>query len=92
MEYNYIRKANEADENLITAYFKQALEHYESQGELLAIQDIKYFIQNMDTFNFYVKEHTEEFITYTFEFSSSMEGEAETGELSIPLTNNNDVH
>ena len=87
MEQKYIRAANEEDLKLITSYFKQALEHYEAQGELIAIQDIKYFISNMDVFSFYLKEHNEEFITYAFEFPETPEAEAGIGELMIPLPN-----
>ena len=92
MENKYIRPANSDDVNLITSYFQQALMHYESQGELLAIQDIKYFLENMSSFNFYLQEKTEEAITYLYEFPISIDGAHESGTLSIPLSNAADAH
>lgn len=92
MENNYIRPANSEDVNLITSYFNQALAHYESQGELLAIQDIKYFLDHMSSFNFYLKEKTDELITYAYEFPISIDGANETGFIAIPLTSSSGAH
>lgn len=88
MSNDFIRVANEEDFKLITAYFEQALSHYEVEGELLAMQDIKYFLQNMDAFNFYVKQESTLQITYIFEFPATADGQRETGAITIPFQNN----
>jgi len=88
MQNNFIRFANEHDEQLIRAYFEQALKHYEEQGELLAMQDIKYFIQNMDAMRFYVTEESTLQITYIFDMLTGNGNETETGVLTIPFQNN----
>jgi len=88
MNNNFIRIANEEDLKLITAYFEQALAHYEETGELLAMQDIKYFLQNLHTCNFYVKQESTLQITYIFEFPATADGQRETGTLTIPFQNN----
>lgn len=87
---NIIRIANEHDEQLIRAYFEQALKHYEEQGELLAMQDIKYFLQNMDAMRFYVAEESTLQVTYVFEVltGNGNDTETETGSLTIPFQNN----
>lgn len=92
MENQFIRVANEDDLQLINSYFKQALDHYESQGELLAMQDIKYLIENMSTFMFFLKEQTEEYISYQFELPDGEPGSSEVGELIIPLPKGNRVN
>ncbi|MBD8033446.1 MULTISPECIES: aminopeptidase [Solibacillus] len=88
MSKDYIRMANEEDLTLITAYFKQALAHYEEVGELMAMQDIRYFLENMEHFQFFVLKETTEQITYLFEFPGSENDKRETGTLMIPLQNN----
>lgn len=88
MSKDYIRIANEEDLTLINAYFKQALSHYEEVGELMAMQDIRYFLENMEHFRFYVLKETGEQITYLFEFPESGDEKRETGTLMIPLQNN----
>lgn len=88
MSKDYIRIANEEDSTLITAYFKQALAHYEEAGELMAMQDIRYFMENMEHFQFYVLKESVEQITYLFEFPESENDKRETGTLMIPLQNN----
>ena len=88
MGNDFIRLANEQDLNLITEYFKRALAHYEETGELLAIQDIKYFLQNMHSFHFIVKKETKTEITYIFEFPETTDNKRETGVIAIPLQNN----
>lgn len=85
---DFIRLANEHDDQLIRAYFEQALKHYEEQGELLAMQDIKYFLQNMDAMRFYVAEESTLQITYIFEMLTGTGNETETGTLTIPFQNN----
>ena len=85
MENQFIRVANEEDIQLINSYFKQALDHYERQGELLAMQDIKYLIENMNTFMFFLKEQNDEYIAYQFELPDVEPGTSEVGELIIPL-------
>ncbi len=88
MSKDYIRIANDEDIHLIMAYFEQALAHYEEVGEILAMQDIKYFIQNIHDFQFVVlKESTTE-VTYLFEFPETVDGKRETGTIIIPLQNN----
>lgn len=88
MSKDYIRIANEEDIHLITAYFEQALAHYEAVGEILAMQDIKYFLHNLHEFQFLVlKESTSE-VTYLFEFPETVDGKRETGTIVIPLQNN----
>lgn len=88
MQNNFIRLANEHDEQLIRAYFDQAFKHYEEQGELLAMQDIKYFLQNMDAMRFYVAEESTLQVTYIFEILVGNGSETETGSLTIPFQNN----
>ena len=88
MSKDYIRTANEEDLTLITAYFKQALAHYEEVGELMAMQDIRYFLENMEHFQFFVLKESTEQITYLFEFPGSENDKRETGTLMIPLQNN----
>lgn len=88
MSKDYIRIANEEDVSLITAYFKQALAHYEEVGELMAMQDIRYFLGNMAHFNFFVLKENMEQITYLFEFPESETDKRETGTLVVPLQNN----
>lgn len=88
MQNNIIRLANEHDTQLIRAYFEQALKHYEEQGELLAMQDIKYFLQNLDAMRFYVTEESTLQVTYMFEMLIGNGEEAETGSLTIPFQNN----
>lgn len=85
---NFIRVANTEDEQLIQAYFKEAYNHYEASGELLAMQDIKYFLENMNLMRFYVMEESTLQITYVFEMPGIDGGEAEQGELTIPFQNN----
>jgi hypothetical protein len=85
---NYIRVASSEDEQLIKAYFKQAYNHYEAAGELLAMQDIKYFLENMNIMRFYVKEESTLQITYVFEMPGMDGSEQQYGELSIPFQNN----
>ena len=92
MENNFIRVANEEDLQIINSYFKQALDHYERQGELLAMQDIKYLIENMNTFMFFLKEQTEDYIAYQFELPEVEPGTSEVGELIIPLPKRNHVN
>ena len=88
MSKDYIRIAKDEDIHLIMAYFEQALAHYEEVGEILAMQDIKYFIQNIHDFQFVVlKESTTE-VTYLFEFPETVDGKRETGTIIIPLQNN----
>lgn len=87
-EPNFIRLANDQDTQLIRAYFEQALKHYEEAGELLAMQDIKYFLQNMDAMRFYVMEESTLQITYLFEMLAGTATETETGTLTIPFQNN----
>lgn len=88
MNNDYIRIANEEDLTLIMAYFKQALAHYEDVGELMAMQDIRYFLENMEHFQFYVLKESTDQITYLFEFPGSDNDKRETGTLMIPLQNN----
>lgn len=88
MSKDYIRIANEEDLTLITAYFKQALAHYEEVGELIAMKDIRYFLENMAHFQFYVLKESADQITYLFEFPGSENDKRETGTLVIPLQNN----
>lgn len=88
MSKDFIRIANEADIHLITAYFEQALAHYEEVGEILAMQDIKYFLQNLHEFQFVVLKETTAQITYLFEFPETADGKRETGTVVIPLQNN----
>ena len=85
---NFIRVASSEDEQLIKAYFKQAYNHYEASGELLAMQDIKYFLENMNIMRFYVKEESTLQITYVFEMPGMDGSEPQYGELSIPFQNN----
>lgn len=92
MDNQFIRVANEDDLKLITSYFKQALNHYESQGELLAMQDIKYFIENMNTFMFFLKEQNDEYIAYQFELPDVDPGSPEVGELIIPLPKGDSIN
>lgn len=87
MIQNYIRVANKEDEQLLQAYFREALHHYEEQGELLAMQDIKYFLENMYKMRFYVMEETTLQITYAFEIPG-LGGEVDQGQLTIPFQNN----
>ena len=54
MSKDFIRIANEQDMQLINTYFEQALAHYEAAGELMAMQDIKYFLHNVRQFQFVV--------------------------------------
>ena len=88
MTKDYIRIANEEDLKLITAYFKQALAHYESAGELLAMQDIKYFLQHLHEFQFLVLKESPIEVTYLFEFPETVDGKRETGTIVIPFQNN----
>ena len=85
---NYIRVANKEDKTLIKAYFRQAYNHYEMSGELLAMQDIKYFLQNVRQFEFVVLKEKATEITYLFEFPETTDGKRETGTIVIPLQNN----
>ena len=84
----YIRVANKEDEQLIRAYFQQAYNHYEAQGELLAMQDIKYFLETIGVMRFYVTSESTLQITYTFEVPSSDGSAPEEGEITIPFQNN----
>ena len=88
MGKDYIRIANEQDMQLIIAYFEQALAHYEAAGELMAMQDIKYFLHNARHFQFVVLKETTTEITYLFEFPETTDGKRETGTIVIPLQNN----
>lgn len=88
MSKDYIRIANEEDLKLVTAYFEDALEHYTAVGELMAMQDIKYFLQNMHEFQFMVLKESTEQITYLFEFPATEDGKRETGTIMIPLLTN----
>lgn len=88
MSNDFIREANEEDLHLIESYFKGALQHYEENGNLIAMQDIRYFIQNMFSFKFYVKQESNVQITYIFEFPATADGKRETGNIVIPLQNN----
>lgn len=88
MSKDFIRIANEEDLILITAYFEQALAHYTTVGELMAMQDIKYFLQNMTEFQYTVLKESIEQITYLFEFPATEDGKRETGTIIIPLQNN----
>ena len=85
---NFIRVASTEDEQLIKAYFKEAYNHYEAAGELLAMQDIKYLLENMNTMRFYVKEESTLQITFVFEMPGMDGGESQYAELSIPFQNN----
>ena len=86
---NYIRVANNEDKALIKAYFRQAYNHYEMSGELLAMQDIKYFLEKVDIMRFYVTEESTLQITYVFEIPGGNVGdEPEFGQVSIPYQNN----
>ena len=86
---NYIRVANNEDKTLIKAYFRQAYNHYEMSGELLAMQDIKYFLEKVDIMRFYVTEESTLQITYVFEVPGGNPGdEPEFGQVSIPYQNN----
>lgn len=87
MIQNFIRIANDDDHKIIEAYFREALKHYEDQGELIAMQDIKYFLDNMQWMRFYVMEQSTVQVTYAFELPGT-NGEPSIGELSIPLQNN----
>ena len=88
MSKDFIRIANEQDMQLIITYFEQALAHYEAAGELMAMQDIKYSLQNVHQFEFEkIKEKATE-ITYLFEFPETTDGKRETGTIVIPLQNN----
>ena len=88
MGNDFIRVAEDHDLHLIEAYFEQVHKYYESQGELIAMQDIKYFIDNMRKFSFFVKKETKQEITYIFEFPETVDGKRETGTVIIPLQNN----
>ena len=88
MSKDYIRIANEEDLKLITAYFEQALAHYESVGEILAMQDIKYFLENLHEFQFVVLKESTLQVTYLFEFPETVDGKRETGTIVIPYQNN----
>ena len=88
MSNDFIRVANEEDFKLITAYFEQALSHYEVEGELLAMQDIKYFLHNARKFQYVVLKEKANEITYLFEFPETADGKRETGTIVIPLQNN----
>lgn len=85
---NFIRMANTEDEQLIRAYFEQSYQHYEAAGELLAMQDIKYFLANMKIMRFYVKSESTVQITYVFELPALDGSGVEQGELMIPFQNN----
>ncbi len=85
---NFIRVASSEDEQFIKAFFKEALNHYEASGELLAMQDIKYLLENMNTMRFYVKEESTLQITYVFELPDMDGGEPQYAELTIPFQNN----
>lgn len=85
---NFIRVANTEDEQLIKAYFLEAYNHYEASGEILAMQDIKYFLENMDMMRFFVMSESTVQITYLFEVPSLDGGDSEQGELTIPFQNN----
>ena len=88
MSNDFIRVATEHDLHLIESYFEQVHKYYEEQGELIAMQDIKYFIENMREFSFFVKKENNEEIVYIFEFPETMDGKRETGTVTIPLQNN----
>lgn len=88
MGKDYVRIANEEDMKLIIAYFEQALEHYEAAGEILAMQDIKYFLHNARKFQYVVLKEKANEITYLFEFPETADGKRETGTIVIPLQNN----
>jgi hypothetical protein len=88
MSKDYIRIANEEDLKLITAYFEQALAHYEAAGELLAMQDIKYFLHHLREFQFLVLKESTKQVTYLFEFPATEDGKRETGTIEIPFQNN----
>ncbi|WP_274307309.1 aminopeptidase [Solibacillus daqui] len=88
MSKDFIRIANDQDMQLIIAYFEQALAHYEEVGELMAMQDIKYFLHNVRHFNFVVLKEKVTDITYLFEFPEKTDGKRETGTIVIPLQNN----
>lgn len=88
MSKDYIRIANEEDLKLINAYFEHALAHYESEGEIIAMQDIKYFLQHLHKFQFIVLKESTSKITYLFEFPETADGKRETGTIVIPLQNN----
>jgi len=85
---NFTRVTSTEDEQLIKAYFKEAYNHYEASGELLAMQDIKYFLENMNTMRFYVKEESTLQITYLFKMLGTDDSEPQYGELTIPFQNN----
>lgn len=88
MSKDFIRIANDQDMQLIMAHFEQALAHYEAMGELMAMQDIKYFLHNVRQFEFVVLKETKTDITYLFEFPETTDGKRETGSIVIPLQNN----
>jgi hypothetical protein len=88
MSNDFIRVATEEDLHLIESYFKAALNHYEETGDLIAMQEIRYFIQNMYEFSYYVKQESTVQITYIFEFPATADGKRETGNIVIPLQNN----
>lgn len=88
MSKDFIRIANEQDMQLIITYFEQALAHYEAVGELMAMQDIKYFLHNVRQFQFVVLKESKTEITYLFEFPETTDGKRETGTIVIPLQNN----
>lgn len=88
MSKDFIRIANDQDMQLIIAHFEQALAHYEAMGELMAMQDIKYFLHNVRQFEFVVLKETKTDITYLFEFPETTDGKRETGAIVIPLQNN----